>query len=301
LGLGLGVRVSALTRKVALNSDRLHASFRSFLSDHLNVKGPNPECGDQVFARSLRCRLCNTLKPGLSPEELARVPPPMDCYDMAKMKNNMLVWVRLKCRHTGDQFCVSTYHMPCEFRRGSVMTIHAAAVARLARRLSQHARGGGGARECCPQQETVYPYVLCGDFNIKPNSPQYQLLTTGDMTEPSRGWKGEFAESWHDHIPSTPEYDVNYTFESHLDAPLVSAYHQFTGAEPDFTNNVISTREGKLEEVFIETIDYIFCSKEVKIVNVEALPHRKDVAHKGPLPWDTEPSDHLPLVATLMV
>jgi endonuclease/exonuclease/phosphatase family metal-dependent hydrolase len=254
--------------------------------------------------------LCNTIKPGLSPEELANVPPPLDCYDIAQRKNNMLVWVRVKCTETGDEFCVATYHMPCEFRKGAVMTIHAAAIARLALRLSRKPDSvmqlppllrPTGDDVGASEENQVFPYILCGDFNIKPTSPQYQLLTSGNFGTAPSDWKGEFDESWEDHIPETPPYDVGYAFESNLGGPLVSAYRACMGAEPDFTNNVINTRGGKPEETFIETIDYIFCSKNVEIVGVQELPHRNAVADKGPLPWASEPSDHLPVCATIRV
>ena len=131
--------------------------------------------------------------------------------------------------------------------------------------------------------------------------PQYQLLTTGEVGLPPTGWKGEFEEKWEDHLPKTPDYDPSYCFEARLNRPLVSAYRKHWAVEPDFTNNVISSRDGKPEEKFVATLDYIFCSDSVDVVEAQELPHRDAVAGKGPLPWDTEPSDHLMLCATIRV
>ncbi len=62
-----------------------------------------------------------------------------------------------------DEFCVSTYHMPCAFRFPHVMTCHTA--------LSVHAAAAFAGHGT--------PFVLAGDFNFAPQSQQYELVTTG--------------------------------------------------------------------------------------------------------------------------
>lgn len=69
--------------------------------------------------------------------------------------------------------------------------------------------------------------------------------------------------------------------------PLSSAYVTATGREPDFTNYA----KVQNEPVFIETLDYLFHSKGWRVDSVLPLPHRDAVA--GPLPNESEPSDHI--------
>ncbi len=68
-----------------------------------------------------------------------------------------------------------------------------------------------------------------------------------------------------------------------------------TGQEPNFTNYA----QVQEEPVFIETLDYLFHSKQWDVVEVEALSHRDSVA--GPLPNAEEPSDHILLSATFQL
>ena len=80
-----------------------------------------------------------------------------------------------------------------------------------------------------------------------------------------------------------------------INPPLRSAYAVFSpiGEEPDFTNYA-KVRD---DPVFIDTLDYIFLSKEWGVKSVLALPDRRDVP--GPLPNQDEPSDHIMLSASL--
>ena len=76
--------------------------------------------------------------------------------------------------------------------------------------------------------------------------------------------------------------------------PLQSAYVTLTGSEPDFTNYA----KVQNDPVFVETLDYIFHSKEWSVVDVEKLPHR-DSIEVWPLPNNNEPSDHILISASL--
>lgn len=69
-----------------------------------------------------------------------------------------MIFVRLKERITKQVCCVSTYHMPCLFWSPPVMLLHAAAVKHLT-------------------STDEDPFVLCGDFNLKPSDPGYSFLT----------------------------------------------------------------------------------------------------------------------------
>lgn len=75
-----------------------------------------------------------------------------------------------------------------------------------------------------------------------------------------------------------------------------SAYQQAYGREPDFTNYAQLFND----EPFIETIDYIFASKQgVAVVACKPLPDRSEA--QGPFPTREEPSDHLLIAAELRV
>ena len=67
--------------------------------------------------------------------------------------------------HTLNQLI--RYHMPCMFREPKVMMAHCAL---SAQHLSKFAGG--------------LPFVYCGDFNIKPESSMYGMMTEGRITDP---------------------------------------------------------------------------------------------------------------------
>lgn len=124
------------------------------------------------------------------------------------------------------------------------------------------------------------PCVLAGDWNIKPGSEAYQLLTTGDLAHDSSAF------------PCVPHKDG---WLPRLQFPMRSAYQAHHGREPDFTNYAQILEE----EPFIETLDYIFCSPQLSVCDVPELPHRDGV--EGPLPSASEPSDHILVAARLEV
>jgi len=118
-------------------------------------------------------------------------------WDSALSRSNQMVSMRLKLIKRGAgarRFTVSTYHMPCMYKLPQglyysiyvlllspdtsiipgkpslhihdilVMTIHSALAAQHAQKYARDD-----------------PYVLMGDFNFTPSSPQYALLTKGTM------------------------------------------------------------------------------------------------------------------------
>jgi len=173
-----------------------------------------------------------------------------------------------------NNFCVSNYHMPCAFYDPPLMTIHCALAAQRARWVAKRATGGEGC----------LPYILTGDFNIKPHSTMYRLLTEGSLKEPNN--------------PELPVTLPGISW-SHEVSPMRSAYAVASsegsekGREPDFTNYAQTSDDGP----FIDTLDYLFLSEQWEVIDVLALPNRVDVA--GPLPNASEPSDHVLLYANL--
>jgi len=82
----------------------------------------------------------------------------------AASKANQMVTVRLREKTNEKVFVVGTYHMPCMFKLPSLMMIHCALSA-------QHIQ----------KKANKDPYVFVGDFNIKPDSPMYKMLTEGSV------------------------------------------------------------------------------------------------------------------------
>jgi hypothetical protein len=209
--------------------------------------------------------------------------PPENPWNLALSRYNQMLMVRLKPKMAAHgttsigtnnptdsadgsisdgagSFVVGTYHMPCMFQVPQVMVIHSALSA-----------------QCIEKFAKDDPYIYAGDFNIKPDSSMYTLLTTGSLEETH---------------PDFPHNVPGDTYELKT-RPLRSAYKEADGAEPNFTNYA---KPGDAE-TFIDTLDYIFLSDHWKVTSVEPIPHRDVVA--GPLPNKDEPSDHLLLGATL--
>eukprot|EP01134_Creolimax_fragrantissima_P001361 CFRG1361T1 len=186
---------------------------------------------------------------------------PDDPWKIAKSRENILVFVRLRSKVDGKTFCIANYHMPCVFWCPPVMMIHSALAARRTKTLAKED-----------------PYILAGDFNFLPESPMYTMMTTGvidksDSTSPT-------VKPW---IPYYPA----------VESPMTSAYAKVDGHEPDFTNYA----QIKDQEPFIETLDYIFYSDGFEAESVKPLPKRSEV--NGPLPIENEPSDHIMIAAEM--
>eukprot|EP01038_Epipyxis_sp_PR26KG_P008906 gene8906-12010_t len=191
---------------------------------------------------------------------LRLVKPKDDMWDNVLYRYNQMINVRLKSKSDGKTFVVGTYHMPCMFKLPSVMVTHCALSAQLIQKFAKDD-----------------PYVYTGDFNIKPDSTMYRLLTEGDLET------------------SNPDYPVNVPGDEWKPnvKPFKSAYKTYSGKEPDFTNYA----QVQNDPVFIETLDYIFHSDEWNVTGVQTLPDRSDVA--GPLPNQNEPSDHMLISAEM--
>lgn len=189
-------------------------------------------------------------------------PAAEDPWDYSQWRFNQFIGIKLKPRDKNTVFWVGNYHMPCAFRTPAVMNIHADLVSDRIQTLA-------GSDE----------YILAGDFNILPDSPHYKLLRTGKLDE-------------NDETYPPPKYGV--TWESSFQG-MKSAYYEFDGKEPVFTNNA---HNGALNaESFIGTLDYIFLSENVKVLGVKDTPSMDN--WKGVYPDENEPSDHVLIAASL--
>lgn len=189
-----------------------------------------------------------------------------DHWVVSRNRFNILITATLKDKSTGQAFCVGTYHMPCAYYAPMIMTIHSDLALRHVQRIA-HEQGD-------------LPYVLGGDFNIKPSDAMYRMLTGGGLDRV-------------DPCYPTPKNSFEWAPTAR---PVRSAY-AVAGGEPDFTN-FARVRE---EEPFVDTLDYIFISDAWTVDKVLELPKRETA--QGPFPnLDVnEPSDHVLIAADLSI
>ena len=206
--------------------------------------------------------------------------PQEDAFAHAKRRNNRMVTLQLKPKDTttteeaeskdesnssstAGTFFVSTYHMPCAFYNPPVMVIHSALAAQIVQKTAGSA-----------------PYILAGDFNIKPGDAAYKLLTEGELDESDPSY------------PTPKPYD---SWRPKLKEGMRSSYKEKNGKEPLFTNYA----QTRGSEEFIDTLDYIFLSSHIDVSSVMSLPSKSELG--GPLPNAEEPSDHLMIAADLQI
>ncbi len=185
---------------------------------------------------------------------------PEDVWTTAIRKTNRLLSVTLNDFVFKETFNVFTYHMPCAFTNPDLMNIHAAALLAVVQEKSMD-----------PLAST--PYILAGDFNSKPNSPVYQMITCGVM-------------------PLFPSSKVYQKIPNYSIIGIASAYASILGREPSYTNY---SHASISKEPFKDTIDYIFYSNGFKCTGV--LKTREDFP-ESTFPNAEEPSDHLPIGAS---
>jgi endonuclease/exonuclease/phosphatase family metal-dependent hydrolase len=140
--------------------------------------------------------------------------------------------------------------------------------------------------------DNMLPYIIAGDWNIKPPDATYKLLTTGSMPPDD---------------PAYPEPAKSKLRPSHtlmIWEPRIqsmrSAYaacHE--GQEPDFTNYAAPRTVEADDEGFIDTLDYIFVSPEWKVTATTDVPTRDQASGPFPNLQVTEPSDHILLAADM--
>eukprot|EP01041_Mallomonas_annulata_P005175 gene5175-10349_t len=185
---------------------------------------------------------------------------PQDPWKEALNRMNQMISLKLRSKQTQKSFHIGTYHLPCMFFLPQVMMIHSALSAQHIQKLAKND-----------------PYIFVGDFNIKPDSSMYKLLTQGEVESNN---------------PELPVMDPEDNWSPKV-TPLRSAYKEFNSKEPDFTNYA----QVKEEPAFIDTLDYIFLSKQWKVNEVLFTPHRDSI--DGPLPNEKEPSDHIIIGANI--
>lgn len=230
--------------------------------------------GAAKFISDIRARLCvawealfgDIGKSKASRHKNGRESNSADVWSKSRDRRNMIIFARLRSKTNGARLCVGTYHMPCAFYSPPQMMIHSALVVR---RFQDLCAGDSG--------------VLAGDFNIKPQDSSYKMITTGQINAADRDYPTIVPDN-----SSPSQWMPTPLF------PMKSAYKAVLGQEPDFTNYALVEDNPP----FIDTLDYLFCSPDLDVVDVIRLPHRNAVV-QAPYPTRTEPSDHSLIGATL--
>lgn len=114
--------------------------------------------------------------------------------------------------------------------------------------------------------------ILCGDFNSKPSSDAYKLLSEGKIKFSGYG-------------------------EMKLNCKLKSSYQIVHGEEKNITTHTSNLTTEK----FTETIDYIWIGKGVKVESTIPIVTREEVENTDFMPNKTEPSDHFLIKAILKI
>jgi mRNA deadenylase 3'-5' endonuclease subunit Ccr4 len=189
-------------------------------------------------------------------------------WETIRKKNNIIIILKLQDIKTKKQFCIGTYHSPCNFKNQKFMQI----VNVLAAQSVQKFANG-------------LPYILAGDFNTIPDAPSYNVLVGKSIK-----------------LDETPDKETeDDTWISRMVPPMQSAYVNKQGREPQVTNNgqVQWLNKTEPDPRFIGTLDYIFTSDNIITTNILTLPTIEEIEAIGPFPNKDEVSDHLLIAANL--
>lgn len=183
-------------------------------------------------------------------KRVTKIVDPIDKNDLwfkSIIKKNMLLCLKLSDGH--KSFCVINYHMPQSHQYQSVGLLHLISCIQIINKFANNTK-----------------YIFAGDFNFKPDSLLYKVITQGG--------------SYKNVVMKTTLYDTSQ-FNLKNATPLVDAYKN----RLVYTNYVHTD-----DDPWYGCIDYIFLSQGW-IVN-----HRDDIVNdfsEGPFPDLYEPSDHL--------
>jgi 2',5'-phosphodiesterase len=179
-------------------------------------------------------------------------------WKYASRKNNFMLTVEIV--NNDSSFFVSCVHEPCDWRNPGNMDMFCSLT-----------------KDHIQQLAKDKPYILAGDFNIKPHDEAYKAMT-------------EMAFDWTEINKTFPPED---TWRPTLASPVKSAVKVRHGREPAFTNSAHTLISGRY---FQETLDYIFIRPDIKVVESFINFHKVDDLY---YPDKDEPSDHLMIWAEL--
>lgn len=114
--------------------------------------------------------------------------PPSDVWGNVLYRSNEMISARLQDKTSEKTFFVGTYHMPCSFEQPTVMVAHAALSAQhLIKYAEKVSKADPVSAPNTPSKNSevsvpkVDPIFFCGDYNFKPTSPEYELITKGKL------------------------------------------------------------------------------------------------------------------------
>ena len=213
--------------------------------------------------------------------------------EYASDSTNVLLSVLLCPKYLGNivgqNVVISTFHMPCRYKYKYYICSHIHAINMHLLELTM--------RWNALYNNTV-SIVLCGDFNITPKSPEYNLLvgltyTANDLAKPdiSRDNKTESA-----HFIAILSSAYQAIRKNLFDGMRFRSTHRtLHSKEPNYTNVMIQN-----DRTFVECIDYILINNQVDIRSCTVGLSVYDPV-SSPCPNGLCPSDHLPLSASLML
>lgn len=212
----------------------------------------------------------------------ARLSPPAAVWQSALRRENMVLMARLVpiAAPEGAEVVVATYHMPCAWQQPAVMQLHAAWVA-----ARVHAFAGDA------------PYVLAGDWNMKPEDGVYALLTRGAVP-PDHPHAGCLHSTLPPEVRWAPGSDGPTLCHVAPPLPLASAYVADGGREPPATYHAFTEFRPGTGSRLTGTLDYLFFTPQrgLVVLATEPLPH-PDSLPLLPSLAAAQPSDHLLLAA----
>eukprot|EP00924_Labyrinthula_sp_SR-Ha-C_P001542 snap_masked-scaffold_18-processed-gene-1.21-mRNA-1 protein AED:0.06 eAED:0.07 QI:0/-1/0/1/-1/1/1/0/355 len=101
-------------------------------------------------------------------------------YQMATRRFNIATSLLLsEASNENPSFWISTYHMPCLFKRPNVMRLHLEGLANYVEELSRKKK---------------VPHILLGDFNMQPDSELYKDFTRDDFVSAYKVFAGKEPE-----------------------------------------------------------------------------------------------------------
>lgn len=205
---------------------------------------------------------------------------PEDYLKHSMRRFNQAIALRLRPHGSEESFFVCTYHLPCVWTTPRVMTTHAAMLAQWVQRLAE--------RASCP-------YVILGDFNVKPSSAVYRMMLSGVMA-PDATDDVEYRSGAEITVKTEPAFPAPVWGDTWRPVfePLRSAVLEARGAEPLFTT--CGRVKGDCAN-FCSTLDYVFVSQQWGVQSVQGADELEPPS--APFPDASHPSDHLPVIATL--
>ena len=155
--------------------------------------------------------------------------------------------------------------------------------------LASHIHGLKASLSNISQTNNCNHVILTGDFNITAKSQEYNFLAGIDYAQ---GNDPEFIKELRE-IYGKAGLNIDSKIE------LQSSHFKLHGSEPMYTN--VSEMSDGAERMFIECLDYCLATKSLIVVDCMVDLMVDDIPNKSSYPNESCPSDHQPLITTLLM